>query len=102
MREQATTVSQRNLIQRLNRALARDGAFLRKTNPRRVTKLGSYFLADIASDDVVRENVNLEELAREKGVLAAWEKLEAVKRESTRRKAFEVVPTHQNQNLASH
>jgi hypothetical protein len=72
----AATVSQNNLMQRLNRALAHDGEFLRKTNPKRVAKLGSYFVADIASDLIVRQNVNLEDLAREKGVLAGWETVE--------------------------
>lgn len=80
MRGHVTTVSQHNLIHRLNRALAHDGQFLKKASPTRVAKLGSYFITDIASDAVVRHNVDIEKLAREKGVLAAWEIVEKDKK----------------------
>ena len=77
MRRNKLRVSERALLQRLNRALAKDGEVLKKARPSRYRKeLGDFFVLSRRANGVIEGHVNIEALARQKGVLARWEVLE--------------------------
>jgi hypothetical protein len=68
-------VTTRALVQRLNRRLHDDELVLRKTRSRRAwIDLGDFYLVNWRINGVVRYRVDLEELGREVGVLANWER----------------------------
>jgi len=76
------TVSERALVGRINRKLAKKGQQLRR---RRVTwdgsnwlednDLGRYYIVDLERDFLVEHHVDLEEIGRDLKVLAGWEAL---------------------------
>ncbi len=69
-------VSRRALIARLNRHLKKDGECLRTSRGERARQdLGDYFVIDVSKNHVINKDVDLEDLGRELGVLAAFEKL---------------------------
>jgi hypothetical protein len=70
-------VSERALLQRINRKLAKSGEMVRKSRTERLRlDVGDYFLVDTNKNAVVGHSVNLEEKGRELGVLSQWERLE--------------------------
>ena len=73
-------VTQKNLMDLINRRLALRGEILKKCAKSSWwhTGLGDYFLIDVKSDSVIDTNTNLEKLAREIGALNNWEELELV------------------------
>jgi len=78
MQRQKVSVSERALIQRLNRALRDDGTCVKKTRPSLYFKeLGDYYVLDFCGNFVVEKDVDIEALGREKKVLAEWERLRA-------------------------
>lgn len=73
----STTVSkvkEEALIRRINRKLKRENEFLvlRKTrsNSRWINDLGDYYLVDELRNTIEAQHINLEDFAREEGVLA--------------------------------
>ena len=74
-------VSQRAVIQRINRALSKEGSAGRvlKTlrGDRGFSDLGRHYVIDVDQNRVVSTHVNLEEYARELRVLQGWERVEA-------------------------
>jgi len=75
MREKVR-VSERAVLQRINRVLARDGEKLKKARETYLHTLGRFYILDQDHDFVIKKDVDLEALAREKHVLAKWEVLE--------------------------
>ena len=74
-----TTVplSMRGLMQRINRKLRLDGKQLQTArSPRAVASVGRYFINDFRRGVIVEQRVDPEALARELGLLAAWERIE--------------------------
>jgi hypothetical protein len=73
-------VSERALIQRINRRLAHDGEKLRKnSNPRHLMDMGWYYVVDVWNNWFVASHVNLEQLGREVGALHPSEQLAEVR-----------------------
>ena len=72
------TVSERAVIARINRALAKDGEALRKTraDSRWISDLGYYYIIDTNLNTITAQHLSLSELARELNVLKPWEALE--------------------------
>lgn len=69
-------VSERAIVARLRRALAKDGETLRKSRtPRTVSDLGDYFTVGRGNNTVVRRGIDVETLARELGVLDPFEEI---------------------------
>jgi hypothetical protein len=76
MKERKVMISERALFQRLKRALAKDDELLKKSRPREgYNQLGDFYVVDLQGGYIVEKDVDLEALAREKGVLAKWEAL---------------------------
>jgi hypothetical protein len=69
-------VSTRALIARLNRRLKADGKMLKAARGHAVLSVGRYFICNPERNWIVKERVDPEALARELGVLAAWERVE--------------------------
>jgi len=70
-------VTERALVQRLNRSLAADGMQLKKTvGARAFATLGDYYVVDISRNFVVEKEIDIESLGRKRKVLAEWEVLE--------------------------
>ncbi len=75
-------VSERALLQRINRRLAADNEVVKKSRPvydqgRPVysSDLGEFFRINLLRNFLVEGNVDLEALGRELGVLREWESL---------------------------
>jgi hypothetical protein len=69
-------VTKRALIQRVNRALAKDGEQLKATKGAQAQlDLGEFYVVDVSLNAVSRKDVDLEKLARELGVLKPYEAL---------------------------
>jgi hypothetical protein len=70
-------VSRRGLIQRINRALAKQDEQLKTTrgDGRARQELGDYYLLDFELNAVTEKNVDPEALARELGVLKPYERV---------------------------
>lgn len=70
-------VAERALLQRINRALVKEGEVVKKTRPgsRLEQDVGEYYGVDTGRNFVSRKHVDLEALGRELGVLADWEAL---------------------------
>jgi hypothetical protein len=67
-------VSQAALLRRINRRLVVNGEKLRRTRGKKaVAQMGSWHVLDIRARRVVDGHVDIEELAREIGVLREWE-----------------------------
>jgi hypothetical protein len=73
----AVPVSKRALVQRINRKLLKDrGEVLKATRGGKAQQdLGDYYTVDLAGNFLVEKDVDLGELGRELGVLAAYERL---------------------------
>ena len=70
-------VSERALIQRINRKLKTDGEQLKKCRSDRWRgELGDYFILDVTRNAILHKDVDLEEWGRELGVLGLAERLE--------------------------
>jgi len=71
-------ISERAAYARLNRALAREGQALRRCreDSRSFHNLGHYYVVDLSLNCVVASHCDLEQLARETGVLKDWETIE--------------------------
>jgi len=71
-------ITRRALIQRLQRALKEDELILRAARNERVRQeMGDYYTIDLRTSGVMERDVDLEDIAREYGVLKDYEKLEA-------------------------
>ena len=68
-------VTERALVQRINRALALRGERLRAGRGRSVDDLGDYFVVDVDRRAVVGKDITLEEYGRDLGVLQPWERV---------------------------
>lgn len=74
---QQVSVTERALLARLTRALAKDGEILRKcrADSRWYHDLGDYFIVDVTMNTIIQKNVDLTELGREKGLLKQYEQV---------------------------
>jgi hypothetical protein len=64
------SVTQRALVQRINRALMKDGETLRSD------RRGGYMRIDLSRNFVIDDDVDLAEMAAKLSVLKAWETFE--------------------------
>jgi hypothetical protein len=71
---QKVPISTRALQQRINRALP-EGQIIRRTYGSGAQTLGDYYIVDSEKGYVVDDNIDLEELGRELGVLRDYEQL---------------------------
>ncbi len=70
-------VSQRGLLQRINRHLAEQetGLVVKKDRTFAKPQVDVYYVLDTKAGRIVKHNVNLEEFARELDVFKSWEVL---------------------------
>ena len=88
MADRRKPVSLRAVIQRLNRKLAHTGETLKTLRGERyLHDFGRYFIVNNATNTVDTTDVDPVALARELGVLAAWETVEDDDRADERRPA---------------
>ena len=74
MAEATVPVTQRALIQRINRALRREDQILRQARGDRARQdLGGFYVIDVRLNAVVSKDVDLEALARDLGALKGYE-----------------------------
>lgn len=74
--DQRVPVTKAALMQRLQRALAKEGQVLKVTRgARAIVDLGRHYVIDVRRNVVIDKNVDLEALSRDLGVLRPWEKL---------------------------
>ena len=73
---------------RLNRRLAEKGECLRKNpyNSPWLSKLGTYYIAEIDTDNVVQTDVDLEAFARAEGVMKSGEVISTEMQEAAARR----------------
>lgn len=65
MTEKKTPVSERALMARINRVLAKDGEKLRKSRPHEILKVGAYYTVDVRHDKIAAHFIeDLEAWAR--------------------------------------
>lgn len=69
-------VSERALLQRLNRKLRADGEVIKRARGNVWTTLGDYYVVDVERNCIAQHHVDVEDLARELGVLQPWESLQ--------------------------
>jgi hypothetical protein len=69
------SISESALVQRLQRALRARGRSLRKASLKQQRSLGRYYIVSLDIGDVLKTDVDIENLARKLGVLEPWEKL---------------------------
>ena len=72
-----TTVTERALIQRINRKLAHKWEKLRTSSKRAFNNLGRFHVIDSYRNSVILTHVKLEDLARDIGVMHPLERMEA-------------------------
>lgn len=72
------TVTKRALFARIDRKLQKDGERLRrcKESSKAYADLGDYYVVSGNTNTVIAQHCSLEGLAKELGLLAAWEVLE--------------------------
>jgi len=76
MSEATVPVTQRALMQRLNRALRPRDEMVRQARGDRARQdLGDFYVVDAHRNVVVRQGIDLEAFAREMGVLKGYERL---------------------------
>ena len=68
-------VSERALVQRINRVLAKEGEKLIKARGRDISSCGQYYTILFSFNAVGRKDVGIEELGRDLGALRPWEML---------------------------
>ena len=67
-------VTERSVVARVNRRLQAAGEQLKPARSEQVrAQVGDWYVLDVKRNGVVREDVNLEAIARELGALADWE-----------------------------
>jgi hypothetical protein len=77
MTKSKVQVSGRALLQRINRALAKDDQIVKKTRPSKYfNELGDFYRLDTQVNGIIEKDVDLEALGRKLSVLADWEVLE--------------------------
>ena len=71
------SVSARAVLARVNRQLAAEGSVLKRCrqDSRRHSQLGDYYMVNMNSNGIFKMQCELEEEARELGVLGEWEVL---------------------------
>jgi hypothetical protein len=80
MVKQALTVSERALVQRINRKLKANGEVLKRTRGmQNYLDVGDYWVLDAYTNTIALKDVNIEALGRKLEVLHAYEKLEGGK-----------------------
>ena len=74
-------ITERALAARLGRHLAKRNEVLRKCAPqtRGFLDLGEYYIVNLKMNSIIDTDINLQALARDEGVLKAWEELGEVK-----------------------
>jgi hypothetical protein len=75
--KQQVSVSNRALVQRINRKLRPDCEALKKARPRWWNELGDYYIVDYNRNWIVAKDVDIEDLGRELGVLQPHETMGA-------------------------
>jgi len=76
-KRQKVPVSERALVQRVNRVLAKQDERLKTyRGGRSIVQLGRYYIVNVKGNWLVSGNVDLEDLGREVECLEAWEYLE--------------------------
>lgn len=69
-------ITERALMQRINRKLKQDGEQLRTARTQQVeTTVGHYFIVDMNRNAITTQRVDLEKMGRELGVIQPWEEL---------------------------
>ena len=67
-------ITDRALIQRINRKLKQNDEQLRTARTARAeSSIGHYFIVDVRRNVIVTHHLDLEELGRQLGVLQPWE-----------------------------
>jgi hypothetical protein len=67
-------VTERSVVARVNRRLQANGEMLKPARGEQVrAQVGDWYVLDVKAKGVVREDVNLEAIARELGALKDWE-----------------------------
>jgi hypothetical protein len=81
VRTKRATISERAVLARVNRLLAKDGEILRlcRTQSRWAAELGRFYRVDYGRNVIVEKRVKLSTLARKLGTLKPFEVLEASK-----------------------
>jgi hypothetical protein len=74
--DKTVPVSERAVLVRVNRRLARDGERLKKWRPRNGWKMGWYYQVDVNRNWIRDDQIELEAFARELGVLGVDEEME--------------------------
>jgi hypothetical protein len=70
-------VTMKALMARINRKLKANGEILKTArSPNVETSVGRYFICDVNRNTITRQRIDPETLARELGVLPAWERVE--------------------------
>ena len=76
MRKQYVPVLRRAVITRINRSLKPEGQRLRAVRGERARRdLGDYYVQDFQRNLGLQTHVDVEDFARELGVLKSWERL---------------------------
>lgn len=76
MNSQKAPVSERALLQRINRKLRREDEVLKVSRTARmVSSVGRYYVVDVLRNIVSCQHVDPESLGRDLGVLREWEEL---------------------------
>ena len=74
MSEATVPVTERALIQRINRALRKEDQVLRQARSERVRlDLGTFYVVDVRRNLLLEKDVDLETFARDLGVLKGYE-----------------------------
>lgn len=85
---QQSLVSERAIVQRINRALAKRGQKLIKSKgAHQLATLGEWHIADEGQGGIVAANVSLADLARQENVLQSWEAIYVVADTTENKKA---------------
>ena len=77
-RKQKVTVSERAILARINRKLAKDNEVVKKARTMRTQNdMGDFYRLDLHRNCVIGHDVDLADLAAEIGVLRPWEQVVA-------------------------
>lgn len=69
-------VSRRALVQRINRALSKEGEVLKASRGERARQdLGDYYIVTLSGRAVLQKDIDIEKLARKLGTLKPFEQL---------------------------
>jgi hypothetical protein len=76
MKSEKVAVSERALLQRLNRRLRDEGIVIKKARGERAQlQVGDYFALKIVGNYIVDKDCDLEELGKQHGALQGWEEM---------------------------